>query len=700
MKIDSQKTKLAGDYIRYLALECIERSQSGHPGLPLGCADIGALLYRYILRIHPADGRWLARDRFVLSAGHGSMLLYSLLHLAGFPLSLEDLAAFRQYKSRAAGHPEHDPALGIETTTGPLGQGFANAVGIALEGKMLAARFNREGFPLFQYRVFTLMGDGCTMEGVAYEAASLAGHLGLDNLVAIYDANNITIDGRASIALSEDIAKRYEAMGWQTAVASDVGNLQAVCDSLEGLSRCPSGTGAGKPKLLILKTTIGEGLRSLRDTSKIHGSPAGLDEIVYFLQNSAMRPLVEAAYGKEIAADAARLKEAEAQAIRDKKPPLACAEAVSFMREAAEQNSAAYAAWQKLLDSYKTAHPDLYAELMRISRFEVPQSLHDSLLGYREQKPDATRAISARVLALASGALPQIVGGSADLVGSTKATVAGSSYITRDDFIGRNIAFGIREHGMGAIANGLALSGTFVPFTSTFFTFMDYMKPAVRLAALMRLKHLFIFTHDSIYVGEDGPTHQPIEHLNSLRLIPDLVTFRPANDFETAFAYLYFLEGNGPVVILGSRQNMPACAYEVAGDRRELYANYTKGGYVLWQNSDTPEYVLAGTGSEAGLAAEAARILAQKNMRVRAVSVSAPELLAKNPEYESTLFCANSAKLAWIEAASHRGMSLLYFRKCLLIDIQEFGLSAPAEEVAEHFGFTAEAVAKRVLASV
>jgi transketolase len=692
VKIDSHKTKIAGDYIRYLALECIERSQSGHPGLPLGCADIGALLYRYFLRIHPADGEWLARDRFVLSAGHGSMLLYSLLHLAGYPLSLDDLAAFRQYKSRCAGHPEHDPKLGIETTTGPLGQGFANAVGMALEGKMLAARFNREGFSLFTYRVFTLMGDGCTMEGVAYEAASIAGNLGLDNLIAIYDSNNITIDGRASIALSEDVAKRYEAMGWQAVTVSDVGNLQAVCDALESL------TEPGKPKLLILKTTIGEGLRGLRDTSKIHGSPAGLDEIVYFLQNSTVRPLIEAAYGKDVAADAARLKEAEAQAIRDKKPPLACTEASGFMREAAGQNGTAYSAWQKLLESYKAAHPDLHAELMRLTRFEVPQSLRDSLLGYREQKPDATRNISGRVLALAAQALPQIVGGSADLVGSTKATVAGAPFVTRDDFGGRNIAFGIREHGMGAVANGLALSGAFIPFTSTFFTFMDYMKPAVRLAALMRLKHLFIFTHDSIYVGEDGPTHQPIEHLNSLRLVPDLVTFRPANDFETAFAYLYFLEGNGPVVILGSRQNMPACAYEMQTDRRELYAQYKKGGYVLWQNSDMPEYVLAGTGSEAGLAAEAAKILAQKGKQVRAVSVSAPELLAANPDYESTLFCANSARLAWVEAASHRGMSLLYFRKCLLIDIQEFGLSAPAEKLAEHFGFTAEAIAKRVLA--
>jgi len=695
LKIDIEKTKLAGDYIRYLALECIERSQSGHPGLPLGCADTGALLYRYFLRAVPEDGHWLNRDRFILSAGHGSMLLYSLVHLAGYALSLEDLGSFRQYKSRTPGHPEHELEIGIETTAGPLGQGFANAVGAALEGKMLAARFNREGFPLFDYTVYTLMGDGCTMEGVAYEAASIAGHLGIDTLVAVYDANDITIDGRASIAFSEDVGKRYEAMGWEVAHCADARDLQGLYDSLRAL------TGAkGKPKLLIVKSTIGEGLRALRDTSKIHGSPAGLDEIAYFLQSSSMRALAESAFGKDCAADAARLKDALAKHVKETKAPLACGEAASFMREAGKQNAAAYADWKKLLESYAAKFPKEYAELDALTKGGVPASLRAALLAYKEEKPDATRNISGKVLALCSEHIPGIVGGSADLVGSTKATVKGSPYIVRGDFGGRNIAFGIREHGMGAVGNGLALNGVFIPFTSTFFTFLDYMKPAVRLAALMRLRHLFVFTHDSIYVGEDGPTHQPIEHVNSLRLVPDLVTFRPANDFETAFAYLYFLEGKGPVVILGSRQNMPAAAYEIAGDRASLYEDYKKGGYIAWQNSDSPELILVGTGSESGLAAEAAKKLAGEGRKVRAVSVSAPELLEANPEHAKKLLGGGAIPLVWVEAASHRGVSLLYAPNCVLIDIREFGLSAPAEQVAEHFGFTADKVAMRAKAAL
>jgi transketolase len=691
IQLDVKKTKLAGDYLRYLALECIERSQSGHPGLPLGCADMGAILYRYVLRYVPKDGHWLNRDRFILSAGHGSMLLYALLHTTGYALSLEDLANFRQYKSRTPGHPERELEIGIETTTGPLGQGFANAVGVAIEGKMLAARYNREGFSLFDYSVYTLMGDGCTMEGVAYEAASMAGHLGLDNLTAVYDANNITIDGKASLAMSEDVGKRYEAMGWDVAHCKSALDLQNFYDSLAAL-----GAKTGKPKLLIVTSTIGEGLNKMRDTSKIHGSPAGMDELVHFLQHSSVRSLIEGAYGKEVAADAARLKEAEAKSIAEKKVPFACAEAYDFMREAQHANGEAYTAWHTMFESYKTKYSAEAAEIGAMQKGSVPADLRAALLAYKDEKPDATRNISGKVLELCAGKMPAIAGGSADLVGSTKATVKGAAYITKSDYSGRNIAFGIREHGMGAVGNGLALNGLFIPFTSTFFTFLDYMKPAVRLAALMRLKHLFIFTHDSIYVGEDGPTHQPIEHINSLRLVPDLVTFRPANDFETAFAYLYFLEHKGPAVILGSRQNMPAAAYDISGDRAQLYEDFTQGGYIAWKNSDAPEVILAGTGSEAGLAIEAAKKLAEKGKKVRAVSVSALELMHAHPKHAEALFGEGDVPLVWVEAASHRGVSALYSPKCVCIDIEEFGLSAPAEQIAEHFGFVADKVAARV----
>jgi len=693
--IDVNKVKMAGDYIRYLAIECIERSQSGHPGLPLGCADLGAILYRYMLRYNPEDGHWLNRDRFILSAGHGSMFLYGLVHSAGYKLSLEDLSAFRQYQSRTPGHPEHELEIGIETTTGPLGQGFANAVGSAIEGKMMAARFNRDGFPLFDYNVYTIMGDGCTMEGVAYEAASIAGHLGLDNLIAIYDSNDITIDGNTAITLSEDVAKRYEAMGWQVARCENASDLQGFYNQLKQLVQAK-----GKPKLLIVRTTIGEGLDKMKGTHKIHGSPAGLDEIIYFLQHSTMRPVAELAYGAEVVDDPARLREAEAKRISAKEPPFAHPDATMFVREAGQWNGEIYTKWKKMLEDYKGKFPADYERLTKLTTSAIPASLKDKLLAYKEAKPDATRNISGNVLALCCEEMPQIIGGSADLVGSTKATVKGSQYINRDDFRGRNIAFGIREHGMGSIGNGLALNGVFMPFTSTFFTFLDYMKPAVRLAALMKIKHLFVFTHDSIYVGEDGPTHQPIEHLNSLRLVPDLVTFRPGNDFETAFAYLYFLEAKGPVVILGSRQNMPASAYEVTGDRAALYGEFKKGGYVAWSNGDAPEVILAGSGSETGLAIDAAKKLAAAGKKVRAVSISALELLEANPDHKKKLLGDGKTHLVFVEAASHRGVSSFYGANVILIDIREFGLSAPAEKVADHFGFTVDKVVARVQAAL
>ncbi|HPN83113.1 MAG TPA: hypothetical protein PLM00_06945, partial [Spirochaetota bacterium] len=452
----------------------------------------------------------------------------------------------------------------------------------------------------------------------------------------------------------------------------------------------------GKPKLLVVRTTIGEGLDKMKGSHKIHGSPAGLDEIVYFLQHSIMRPVAELAYGAEVVDDPARLKDAEAKRIAAKEPPFAHPDATMFVREAWQWNGEIYTKWKKMLEEYKGKFPADYERLMKLTSNAVPASLKEKLLAYKESKPDATRNISANVLALCCEEMPQIVGGSADLVGSTKATVKGSQYINRDDFRGRNIAFGIREHGMGSIGNGLALNGVLMPFTSTFFTFLDYMKPAVRLAALMKIKHLFVFTHDSIYVGEDGPTHQPIEHLNSLRLVPDLVTFRPANDFETAFAYLYFLECKGPVVILGSRQNMPASAYEVAADRAGLYAEFKKGGYVAWSNGDAPDVILAGTGSEAGLAIDAAKKLAAEGKKVRAVSISSLELLEANQDQKKKLLGDGKTPLVMVEAASHRGMSAFYGSNVTLIDIREFGLSAPAEKVAEHFGFTADKVASRV----
>lgn len=695
-KIDPVNIKKSSDYLRYLALECIQQANSGHPGLPLGCAEIGTMLYRYILKFNPEAPQWANRDRFVLSAGHGSMLLYPLLYSAGYPITLEDMGQFRQLHGKTPGHPEYELKDGIETTTGPLGQGFANAVGMAIEGKMLAQRFNEKDFNLFDYNVYVLMGDGCNMEGISYEAGSMAGHLGLDNLIAIYDSNRITIDGETNITFTEDVAGRYRALGWDV-IKANISGLQDVFDKLQGLKELK-----GKPKMLILTTTIGEGLsENKKGKSGIHGAPAGADEIAFFIQNSTARALFEEKYGKDAVADTARLKEIVGQRVSEREPLLPLESHLEFMRADAAQRREATDAWEKLLGAYRTAFPEKYKEYNQFAGYKLPEALDKALLNYSEDKADATRGISGRVLNLCAAELPQIVGGCADLVGSTKAAVKGSDYVKAGDFSGRNIAFGVREHAMGAIGNGLALNQQFIPFTSTFFTFFDYMKPAVRLSALMKLNHLYIFSHDSIYVGEDGPTHQPIEHLNSLRLLPGMRTFRPANDVETAFAYLYFLRSmNGPIALVTSRQKVAHGLLDESMDREALYENFAKGAYILYETeTDTePELILCASGSEVSLALEAGKLVEEReDKRVRVISIPCPELLDDTDIfYREELFNDHKTPLVVIEAASHRGVHLFYGPKTVLIDIQSFGESAPGGQVGEYFGFTAEAVCKRI----
>jgi len=699
--IDKQRIKNSADYVRYLALESIERAQSGHPGLPLGCADLGVLLYRYILRFNPEVPLWPNRDRFILSAGHGSMLLYPLLYSVGYNISLADMADFRQLGSKTPGHPEYERELGIETTTGPLGQGFANAVGIAVEGKMMAQRFNEAGFNLFDYTVYTLMGDGCNMEGLSYEAASLAGCLGLDNLIAIYDSNHITIDGRTDVTFTEDVAKRYEALGWRVDFC-DSRKIKKVARKLRKLKKSK-----GKPKLLILNTVIGDGLDKKKDTNEIHGSPAGLAEIAFFIQNSqAVKVLFEKKYGQEPLADKKALEEILAKRITNQKtePLLSFAESDEFMRERRDSAGALYNDWEARLADYKESFPGKYDELSRYLKFELPGSLHDKLLNYTHPKANATRIISGEVLNLCAKEIPQIVGGSADLAGSSKAEVKGSGYIKRADFSGRNIAFGVREHAMAAIGNGLALNKTMIPFSSTFFTFFDYMKPAVRLAALMKLNHLFIFSHDSIYVGEDGPTHQPIEHLNSLRLLPGLYTFRPANDIETAFSYLYFLKHmSGPAALIATRQKIEERIMGVVPgglSREGFYELFEKGGYIFYETAGAgePGIILCGSGSEVSLARDAAALIeARNNIKVRVVSVPCLELLNETEcSYREQLFNHFRKPVVFIEAASHRGINFFCDRHVVMIDIHSFGKSAPGKKAAEYFGFTPEAVYKRI----
>ncbi|UCH94306.1 MAG: transketolase [Candidatus Aminicenantes bacterium] len=715
--LEISKVKKCADYIRYLSLESIERASSGHPGLPLGCAELGVLLYRYILRFNPEKPEWINRDRFILSAGHGSMLLYSLLYLAGYGITLEDIGEFRQLGSRTPGHPEYDIRYGIETTTGPLGQGFANAVGCAIEGKMLAQRFNQGAFDLFDYTIYTLMGDGCMMEGISSEAGSLAGHLGLDNLIAIYDSNRISIDGSTDLTFTEDTGARFEALGWHVEKAN-IKEIQALYTQLVNLK-----TVKGKPKLLVLKTTIGEGLDEKKDSHKIHGAPAGIKEIVYFIRNSKIKEIFQKEYqekyGKDAVSNTGKLTEIMKNRLENKDPLLPEPDSEAFMKEGSKERKEDYNEWRKKFESYQQQHKDQYEQLSSYLHFELPDSLRDELLKYNyfkgdekeEEKKPATRGISGKVLNRCAVKIPQIVGGAADLTGSTKAKVEGTDCIKRDNFAGRKIFFGVREHAMGAIGNGLALNKIMIPFTGTFFTFFDYMKPAVRMAALMKLKHLFIFSHDSIYVGEDGPTHQPIEHLNALRLIPGIYTFRPANDMETAFTYLYFLQKmKGPAAIVTTRQELPEEVFALPEnretDREELYKQFQNGAYIFYETkgAQKPDIIFAASGSEVFLALQTAELVekeGKKTVRVRVISIPCMELFSEaDISYKNQLFHDDQTPLVVIETASHRGINLFYDGRIILVDIKDFGKSAPAQEVGEYFGFTPEAIYNRIAKNI
>ena len=682
---NQEKITTIGDYVRYLTLMSIQTSKSGHPGMPLGCADIGAILFHDILNYNSEKPHWLNRDRFVLSAGHGSMFLYSFLYLAGFPFSLDNLLNFRQYKSITAGHPEYNIKEGIEVTTGPLGQGIANSVGMAIEGKMLGSRFNKNGYNLFDYSIFTILGDGCHMEGISYEAMSLAGHLKLENLIAIYDDNSITIDGSTSIAFTEDIQARYEALNWHVEHA-DANNIEETFNKILKLKSMK-----GKPKVLVLKTTIGKGLEKLAGTSKIHGAPAGVDEIAYFMCNSQLKEFFAKKYNSK---NIDEMKKSIEKSLAEKTPLFENEEVLAYMKDSISENKNQYNNWVEMLEQYKNEHKEEYAMLENLEKGIMPSVLRDALINYKISKPtDATRNIGADVFAICTDKMPSIIGGNADLVESTKATVKNDKYIEKSDFTGRNIAFGIREHAMGAIANGIGANKLFIPFTSTFFVFSDYMRAPIRLAALMSIKHLFVFSHDSIYVGEDGPTHQPVEHLNSLRLIPNLTVLRPASDMESAFSYLYFLENDKPVVIILSRQNMEESVIAKSFDREIAYNNFKNGAYIFHEtNSNKADIIIIATGSELGISLEAAKKLEVDGKNVRVVSMPSMEIFANTDDKYRASIIGTDEPILFVEASSSRGLNVMFDKRITSIDIEQFGVSGPADKVAEHFGFTLDNV--------
>lgn len=661
MHIDDALVRKAVQTIQMLAVDGVEKANSGHPGAPMGLAAIAFEIWSRHMRFDPVAPAWPDRDRFVLSCGHASMLLYSLLHLAGYEVPMAQLKRFRQLGSHTPGHPEVHLTPGVECTTGPLGQGISTAVGMAVSLKMMAARVGMHADKLVQARVFGLASDGDMMEGISAEASSLAGHLALDNLIFFYDDNRITIDGKTDLAFSEDVGRRYEAYGWfvQSINGHDHAEIRA---SLDKALAEPS-----RPSLIIARTTIGHGSPGRANTSKAHGEPLGAKEV-----------------------------EATKKAIGwPLEPTFLVPEDVReiFQKRAIEGNRIRHE-WQKALRDVEDREPELGKTYSRLLARDVPDNLFAELCAAAPKKDGATRAHAGVVEQRAAALVPSLVGGSADLNPSTKTYIEGSPAIQKNDFSGRNIHFGIREHAMGAMVNGLALGGGFIPFGSTFLVFADYMRPAIRLAALSHVQAAFVFTHDSIFLGEDGPTHQPVEHLWTLRLIPNLDVYRPADGLECAAAWAHALNRRrGPTAMALSRQKLPALARPESFDPQLML----KGGYVLADAiTSPPSVILIATGSEVGLALEVKKLLEAEGDRVRVVSMPCLEEFQRQDQAYREHVLPYGIPRVSIEAGVTGPWRSIVGDRGLTIGLDEFGASAPDTDLAVHFGFTADVVAGKV----
>jgi transketolase len=661
---EGELEELCVDTIRTLSMDAVERAKSGHPGTPMALAPLAHVLFTRVMRHSPRAPVWPDRDRFVLSAGHASMLLYSILHLTGYEWSLEDLEGFRQIESPCAGHPERGDAPGIEMTTGPLGQGISSSVGLALAERMLAARFNRDGHEIVDHRTFVIASDGDLMEGVASEACSLAGHLGLGRLVVFYDDNHITIDGDTSLAFSEDTAARFEAYGWQVIEVGEDLRL----DTLETAAR-EAMAEPERPSLVIVRTHIAPGAPTKQDTSAAHGAPLGEEEV----------RLAKEAYGWP-----------------SQEPFHVPGEVRERYAACLERGAELEADWRERAEAYRDAHPELWKEFERIVEGRLPGGwAADPPRFSPEGGPVATRKASGRALQWAAGAIPQLVGGSADLGESNVTLIEGGGSVGPGDFGARNVHFGVREHAMGAIVNGLTLHGL-RGYASTFLIFSDYMRPSIRLAALMAIPSLFVFTHDSIGLGEDGPTHQPVEQLPALRAIPNLYVVRPADANETVLAWRFALaQPETPTALALSRQGLPVLGPElVPPDAIE------RGAYVLRDGSrPEPDAVLMATGSEVHPCLAAAELLEAEGIATRVVSMPCPERFAEGDrdERESILPPACRARVA-VEAASPFGWHRWVGEDGDVVAMQTFGASAPAKVLFEEFGFAPEQIAERARA--
>lgn len=661
--------QLAVNTIRTLSMDAVQKANSGHPGAPMGLAPVAWTLFSKLLKHDPSDPSWPDRDRFVLSAGHASMLLYSSLHLTGYDLTLDDIKQFRQWGSRTPGHPEVHEVPGVEITTGPLGQGCASSVGIALAEAHLAAEFNpASGEPVVDHRTWVLCGDGDLMEGVSAEAASLAGHLGLNKLCWIWDDNGITIDGGTELSISDDICARFEAHRWNVLRVADANDLEAVaaaCDAARA-ETC-------KPTFIAVKSHIAYGAPTKQDTAGAHGAPLGEEEINGAKRNLGWPHDAQFLVPEKVAARG---------------------------REIATKGAENHAEWKARFAAFAEASPAEAAELGRRFAGRLPEGWKNAVPVFEEDaKGKATRVTSGIALNAIADVVPELIGGSADLGPSCKTEIRSSAAITRGDFGHRNLHFGIREHAMGAVLNGMALHGGLRPLGSTFLVFADYMRPAIRLAALMELPSIFVFTHDSIWVGEDGPTHQPVEHLASLRVIPNLVVLRPADANEACAAWAVAVERrHGPTALLMSRQNLPT----QPGTDVNAMEGVARGAWVLAdvENGADPTVVLAASGSEVALAVESQKALAGRGVAARVVSMPSWELFeAQEDSYRRTVF-PDGLPVVGIEAGVSYGWHRYIGERGAVVCLDRFGASAPGATVARELGFTVEAVVEKALALI
>jgi transketolase len=647
--------------IRFLAIDAVEKAKSGHPGLPMGAAPMAFVLWDRFMRYNPKNPKWFNRDRFVLSAGHGCMLQYALLHLTGYDsVTIDDIKQFRQWGSKTPGHPENFETEGVEVTTGPLGQGIANAVGLAIAEAHLAGKFNKPDTTLVDHYTYVIVGDGCNMEGVSGEACSLAGHLGLGKLIALYDDNHISIDGSTDVSFTEDVAKRFEAYGWHVQHVQDGNNdLEAIAKAIEAAKAVTD-----KPSFIKITTTIGYGSPNKQNTAGVHGAALGGDEVKLTRENLGW----------------------------EHEPFVIPEDALKHFRKAVERGAQLETEWNKIWADYKAKYAEEAAEFERLLSNKLPEGWEKTLPVYKpEDKAVATRKTSETTLNAIAPALPELIGGSADLTHSNLTYLKVSGDFQKGQYHNRNLRFGVREHGMGAICNGIALHGSgLIPYCATFLVFADYMRAAIRLSALSQAGVIYVMTHDSLALGEDGPTHQPVETIASLRAIPNLIVYRPADGNETSGAYKVAVEQanqHRPTLMAFSRQNLP----QLPGSSIEKAA---KGGYIVDGNeSETPDIILIGTGSEVHLCVEAAKQLREAGKKVRVVSLPSWEIFEEQPaDYRESVLPKAVTKRLVVEAASSFGWQRYFGSDGAIISVERFGVSAPGGIAMEKFGYTVDNV--------